>query len=188
MAHSFKAIVLGLLLPGCLSGEKVDTATDTTPVTAPACDQPTTWYADADGDGFGDLDSTTALVCDQPSGYVSNITDCDDTDATVNPDATEYCDGVDNNCDGVTDEDSAVDDGIWYVDKDSDGYGDKNSAGVRSCTEVVYDWRGESVDSVENDDDCDDRNIAVNPRAAEICDGLDNDCDGLVDDEDVCGT
>ncbi len=60
----------------------------------------TDWHFDADGDAFGDP-STTLTACEPPSGYVSDASDCDDTDVSVNPDATEVClDGVDNDCDG----------------------------------------------------------------------------------------
>jgi hypothetical protein len=60
------------------------------------------WYADSDGDGFGNpLDSI--IACEQPTGYVDNNLDCDDTDPDVNPDAVEVCDGIDNNCDGNID-------------------------------------------------------------------------------------
>jgi hypothetical protein len=63
-----------------------------------------TWYADADGDGYGDPDSTES-ACDEPSGYVEDSTDCDDTDANVNPEQDEVFDnGTDDNCDGEEDE------------------------------------------------------------------------------------
>ncbi|MBC7523928.1 MAG: T9SS type A sorting domain-containing protein [Flavobacterium sp.] len=62
-----------------------------------------TYYADADGDGFGNPNQSV-LACSQPTGYVVNGTDCDDTKATVNPGAVEVCnDGLDNNCDGLVD-------------------------------------------------------------------------------------
>ncbi len=61
-----------------------------------------TFYADADGDTYGD-DATTVDDCAAPSGYVVDGGDCDDADATINPGATEDCDGVDNNCDGFID-------------------------------------------------------------------------------------
>jgi hypothetical protein len=61
-----------------------------------------TWYADADGDGFGNAGSTTT-ACTQPVGYVANSSDCDDNSAAVNPNATEVCNGIDDDCDGLTD-------------------------------------------------------------------------------------
>jgi hypothetical protein len=66
----------------------------------------TTWYFDADGDGWGDT-STSTTACSQPSFYVADGTDCDDTDATVNPGASEACNGVDDDCDGTVDSVSA---------------------------------------------------------------------------------
>ena len=62
-----------------------------------------TYYADADGDGFGNA-SVSQLACVQPTGYVLNNTDCDDAVATTYPGATELCNGVDDNCSGFVDE------------------------------------------------------------------------------------
>jgi fibronectin type 3 domain-containing protein len=62
-----------------------------------------TWYRDADGDGFGDPESTLTQTA-QISGYLDSSGDCDDYDATVYPDAPELCDGKDNNCNGTVDE------------------------------------------------------------------------------------
>jgi hypothetical protein len=56
-----------------------------------------TFYSDADGDGFGTPD-LTAVDCTPPAGFVENSLDCDDLDARINPDATDYCDGLDNDC------------------------------------------------------------------------------------------
>ena len=63
---------------------------------------PSTYYADTDGDGFGDAKSATSS-CTKPSGYVADKTDCDDKSASVHPKATEVCDLVDNDCDGAVD-------------------------------------------------------------------------------------
>ncbi len=64
----------------------------------------TTFYADTDGDGFGDP-AVTTMACSAPTGYVSDNADCDDSDANVNPLATETCNGIDDDCDGLTDTD-----------------------------------------------------------------------------------
>jgi parallel beta-helix repeat protein len=74
-------------------------------------DQPTanfsltcpTWCRDADADTFGDPNAT-ARSCTQPTGYVSDCTDCDDTNAAIRPGATEICNGVDDDCDQTIDE------------------------------------------------------------------------------------
>ncbi len=63
----------------------------------------TTYYRDADGDGYGDP-AGAQTATSQPGGYVTDNTDCDDTNAAIHPAATEVADGVDNNCDGQVDE------------------------------------------------------------------------------------
>ncbi|MCK6519811.1 hypothetical protein L6R49_00060 [Myxococcota bacterium] len=130
------------------------------------------WYTDADKDGFGDPAALTR-ACDAPAGSVADDDDCDDGDAKVNPDATEVCDGQDNNCDGSTDGADAADRSTWYTDADKDGFGDPASATL-ACDAP----RG----AVADDDDCDDSDDEVNPDAAELCDGADNNCDGDVDE------
>jgi hypothetical protein len=140
-------------------------------------DDASTWYADSDGDGYGDgAASTTA--CSQPSGYLADATDCDDSDSSTNPGADEYCDGHDDDCDGDVDEDSAVDVSTWYADSDGDGYGSTSSS-TTACDQPS----GYAASS----DDCDDSDISVSPGASEVCDGLDNDCDGTADSTSACG-
>ncbi len=108
---------------------------------------------DADGDGWTDE------------------TDCDDADPTVFPGATEICNGTDDDCDGAIDEGL---DQAWYPDADGDGYGAQQGVVVRCEQPSGY---------VASSDDCDDDHAAANPGAREICDDLDNDCDGEVDEE-----
>ncbi len=132
----------------------------------------TTWYLDYDGDGYGgDLYDTEA--CAQPSGYAATDDDCYDGDASINPGATETCNGVDDDCDGDTDEDDAADASTWYADRDGDGFGDPARSSV-ACDQPTG--------QVADDSDCDDRAAAVNPDASELPNGVDDDCNGVVDD------
>ncbi len=127
------------------------------------------YYRDADRDGFGDV-AGGVDACAVPDGYVTDATDCNDRVSGVNPDAAEACNDVDDDCDGT------VDDGVsttWYTDLDGDGHGDPD-APVTACEEP------EGV--AANADDCDDADPAVSPDAVELCDGVDEDCDGAVDD------
>ena len=135
-----------------------------------------TWFADTDGDGYGDA-AAAEESCEQPAGYVADARDCDDGDAATNPAADETCDGEDDDCDGTSDED-AVDGSPSYADADADGYGDPDS--VTSACELEP---GRTIDA----SDCDDGSAAINPAATEACDGDDNNCDGAVDEAGATG-
>ena len=127
-----------------------------------------TWYQDLDADGYGNASNQT-LGCAQPTGYVEDATDCDDTSATTNTAGTELCDLVDNDCDGTVDEDDAADAPTWYQDSDADGYG-SGTVSVTACSTP------NGYSSLNTD--CDDAASDVNPTAGEVVDGVDNDCDG----------
>ena len=138
---------------------------------------PTTWFADGDGDGFGDPDAESFTVCDRPTGTADNALDCDDTRAETNPAAQETCGFGDEDCDGlVDDEDDDVEGQTSaFADIDGDGYGDPD-APVSVC--VVGD--GSSHDAT----DCDDNYDFVHPDADEICrNGLEDNC---VADDELC--
>ena len=62
------------------------------------------WYADMDNDTFGDPE-TLERSCDQPAGFVADGSDCNDADGTIHPGAMDICNGVDDNCNGIIDED-----------------------------------------------------------------------------------
>ncbi len=128
------------------------------------------WFQDNDGDGHGES-STILFACTAPAGYVASNGDCDDSDPTRYTGAPETCDGVDNNCNSYIDE-ATSDAPTWYHDRDGDGYG-WDWAGL-ACTPTDPTW-------VDNQDDCDDQDVAIHPAATESCDGRDNDCDGAGD-------
>src|SRR5688572_10095665 len=121
-----------------------------------------TYYADTDGDGYGDPDSTEQ-DCSQPQGFVADDGDCDDANAEVHPDAEEACNGVDDNCDGNIDEGVSQGTETYWADVDGDGYGDA-AASVEACEQPEG--------YVQNDDDCDDTTDARNPDAGELCNGI----------------
>ena len=127
------------------------------------------YYTDADADGFGDADAVATISCTPLAGSVTNNEDCDDSDDQVNPSATEVCDGIDNNCDGNTDE--GLTQVTYYEDADNDTYGDPASS-VTDCVQPTG--------YVTNDDDCDDTNAAAYPGATEIAgNSVDENCDGV---------
>ncbi|MBM4367436.1 MAG: FG-GAP repeat protein [Deltaproteobacteria bacterium] len=138
----------------------------------PDVSDPATWYEDGDGDGFGDAGRSVA-ACDAPTGYVSGDTDCDDASAAINPAATEVCDtaDVDEDCDGLADDDDASVTGTstWYADVDADGYA--GDATVAACSPPSG--------YLSTSTDCDDADADAWPGAGETCgDGVDQDCDG----------
>ncbi|TPW08048.1 MAG: regulator of chromosome condensation, partial [Acidimicrobiaceae bacterium] len=118
-----------------------------------------------DGDGWPDArccnaDAAGALVCGD---------DCEDMRPTVHPTQAEVCDMLDNDCDGAIDEGTGA---TFYVDSDGDTYGTGDP--VSTC--------GGGVGYAARGGDCDDTLPAVNPGADEICDALDNDCNGNADE------
>ncbi|MBK9400863.1 MAG: putative metal-binding motif-containing protein [Bacteroidetes bacterium] len=193
-----------------------------------------TYYADVDGDGFGNL-AVSVSTCDgAPAGYVADNTDCDDaqllyadldgdtygagapvacgvasnTDcndavAAINPGAAEVCNGIDDNCNGLTD------DGLvfitYYADVDGDGFGNAASS-VSTCDGAPAGYVADNTDcddaqllyadldgdtygagapvacGVASNTDCNDAVAAINPGAAEVCNGIDDNCNGLTDD------
>lgn len=129
------------------------------------------YYADADGDGYGA--GAQVLSCSAMTGFVTNATDCNDENAAAHPGAAEVCDTVDNDCDTQVDED-AIDRVMYYVDEDADGYGDSETGQLECVRPSGYSTL---------DEDCNDAEADMYPTNPEVCDGLDNDCNTLVDDD-----
>ena len=148
--------------------EDCDGVADNNPI------DPLTWYYDGDGDLRGDPNNTT-LACTQPTNYVSNSNDCNDSEALAWTSAPEVCDGVDNDCDNATDENVTT---TYYRDLDGDGYGT-----VGQSTEACTVPNG----FVANANDCDDSCGTCYPGHQESCDGVDNNCDGTVDEINASG-
>ncbi|MBT3219471.1 MAG: hypothetical protein HN348_10300, partial [Proteobacteria bacterium] len=130
------------------------------------------WFFDSDRDAYGVV-SKDRYACDDPGAkWVDDDTDCDDTDEEVHPQADEYCNGYDDDCDGAVDESDALDVATFFGDDDGDSYGDV-TASLVACD------MPEGM--VTDNTDCDDSQLKVNPGYGEVCDGLDNNCDGQVD-------
>ena len=111
------------------------------------------WYADVDGDGFGDP-TVTQAACLQPTGFVADMTDCDDGDDEAFPGQT------------------------WYADLDGDGFGDPASTPLTQCLPPS----GYAVSPTDCDDNATTGALSA-PGLTEVCgDGLDNDCLNGVDD------
>jgi hypothetical protein len=134
-----------------------------------------TFYTDSDGDGYG-IEAGAVQACTQPPGTAPYAGDCDDDDAELNPGQAEVCDGIDNDCDDVADEGTKI---AVFEDLDGDGYGDDSTISSACPDAVPGGWTTVGFD-------CDDEDPAINPDGIEICDGVDNDCNSVVDDPPVC--
>lgn len=116
-----------------------------------------TWYKDGDNDGYSD-GTTDTTSCERPAGFKTalelidaSVVDCDDSDDTSYPGADELCDGIDNDCDGSTDEDAGP---TFYFDFDGDEYGDP-SISQQACVA--------SQGYVLDNTDCNDNDLSEHP-------------------------
>jgi Putative metal-binding motif/FG-GAP-like repeat len=119
-------------------------------------------------------ESEQASLHDIDKDGVAASEDCNDHDAQIAPGMPERCNGEDDDCDGRSDEEGAIDAITWYRDGDSDGYG------AEALTRSACDRPGGYV---EDGSDCDDLLADIHPGAEERCDEADQDCDGSIDED-----
>lgn len=146
---------------------------------------PVTYYQDADGDGFPNQ-NVSVSACTPPLGYivapVGDLNgdalpdwDCNDNNDDINASIEEYCNGLDDDCDGSIDEFLPI--FTYWQDNDNDGFGN-SAVAVTGCIQPVGYVLGAPGQS-----DCNDNNPNIRPNAMEVCsDGIDNDCDGNIDE------
>lgn len=135
-----------------------------------------TYYADADEDGYGDP-IISVSACAPPIGYLLDSTDCDDSNPDINPDVSEVCNDLDDNCNTIIDEELTF--FTYYYDVDADEYGNVEET-ILSCFDIPPD--GYVIDST----DCDDTNDLIQHPIAYYAD-LDGDLFGnLFDSQLVC--
>jgi hypothetical protein len=129
------------------------------------------YFYDLEGDGYGAELLPPEEACQAPGAeYVENGLDCDDFDPFIHPGASEFCDGLDNDCDTVADENLGS---LYHRDADQDGYGNPADS-VEACTQPP----GRVLDAT----DCNDARADVRPGAPEVCDGVDNNCNMSIDE------
>jgi streptogramin lyase len=139
------------------------------------------YYKDKDDDGFG-MENQVQCLCGPKDQYVAQQAgDCDDSSWSVHPGAVEVCNGADDDCDGLKDNEGSVGCNPLYADADKDGYG------VTATKLCLCAPKGSHTAVLSGD--CDDVNPLVHPNADEVCDQIDNDCDGQADEgvASTCG-
>lgn len=142
-----------------------------------------TWYKDVDGDGWGSVDdyngdgiTTSINLIDR--GFVKQFGDCNDFDPSINPSAVEAANGLDDNCNGQIDEGLPL--FTWYYDEDGDGWGGGN--GIESTQNLSNDDPRYILQGGDCDDNETDDRANINPGAAEIANGVDDNCNGQIDE------
>ncbi len=140
------------------------------------------YYLDADRDGYGTDDKPPLKSCTVLENnflYTTQNGDCNDAFDQIHPGHIEVCDGVDNDCNGLADEDDAALEGLatYYPDTDGDGRGtDDLARAIESCQYAPL--SGYSANST----DCNDSDASVYTGNTEAFDSRDNNCNFLIDE------
>ena len=127
----------------------------------PLLEDPTVWYADEDGDGYGSLSSPT-YQCKAPEGHAAEGGDCHDHDSSINPGESEKCSSsTDDNCNGSLNDENAEGCQLYFRNADGDYYGDTWD---RVCL-----CQAEGNYTTTNHGDCDDSNPNLYPDEIGSC-------------------
>ncbi|GBD04377.1 hypothetical protein HRbin19_01690 [bacterium HR19] len=129
------------------------------------------FYEDRDGDGYGG--EITLVACSKPKGYADKGGDCNEGNASIYPGAPLNCNNSkDNDCDGNVEK--------WFFqDQDSDTW----TTSISQCANTMP----SGFTSTSKPLDCNDSTPAVNPARIEVCNGIDDNCDGITDPENSAG-
>jgi len=135
-----------------------------------------TFYQDSDGDNYGNA-NVTAQACAAPQGYVSDSTDCNDSNAAIHPGATEICNGIDDNCNGQADEGGVCSLNSYYCGNDNDTFISATPSGTCDSYNCIP-----AGCTATQGNDCNDNDAAIHPGATETCNGKDDNCNAQVDE------
>ena len=138
-------------------------------------------YIDKDGDGWGIAGASKCLCLGGKGEFTATQSgDCDDANQSIHPLAAELCNGVDDNCDSTVDPQDAGGCTWFYYDGDGDGWGTSD----KLCTCKAS---GKYKAAYQGEYDCNDTNPNISPGAAEVCGGMDEDCDGKFNEDGAQG-
>ncbi|MDA9089696.1 putative metal-binding motif-containing protein [Maribacter arcticus] len=184
-----------------LLSELLGSGTDDCEDTDPTINPTTVWYADLDGDGYGRGNNAGQTGCTSTlTNATQDNTDCIDWDPAINPASVWYADlDGDGFGDATSSETGCVSTltnatldntdcsdsdptlnpvSVWYADLDGDGFGDATSSEI-GCTSTL-------TNATLDNTDCNDGDPAIYPGRLEIAgDGIDNNCDGRLDELDI---